>query len=215
MSYITATEIRKFVSLPSEITDSQLTDLIPYCTSILNSDINTKIIREEPKWIDETRENDIDGSNKTYYVQNWKNWYLGDLDNDGDIDIGDVIVIERDASDVESSKTVSSVSHNEGKIVLSTAPASGNEVFITYSRAPIDESTPDNMIKVAMAQLVASYVFLRIDAQKIAKFRIGKVSITKQSEGFEYFHAQYDKTLNRIRDKFFEAEEGEVLIESV
>lgn len=198
------------VALPSDIATAHKTALIGHCTAILNSDINVKIIREKVEWIDETRENDIDGSNATYYVKLWKDWYLGDLDDDGDVDTSDVTVYQVDSDDVETELTVSTITHDEGKIVLDSAPDSSVDLYITYIRAPVDESTPAKILKIALAQLVAGFAFTKIDPQKIARFRVGKVSITKQSEGAEVFMKQYQKTINRIKERFLEAEEGEV-----
>lgn len=212
MAYITNAEISQLITLPSDITTSQIDQLIVFCTSIINRDINHKVIREKVEWIDETRENDIDGSNATYYIKNWKDWYLGDMNNDGSITISDIEVIGVDSSDVEHILTVSSITHDEGKIVLSSAPPSSYDLYVTHVISPVDEKTPDSIIKIAMAQLIGAYAFLKIDPQQIAKFKIGKVSVTQQSQGFKMLFDEYQKTLNRIKENTIEAEECEVLI---
>lgn len=211
MAYLTYTELQELVTLPSDISTANMTTLIAHCTAILNSDINVKIIREPVRYLDATRENKIDGSNATYYVQNWKDWYLGDLDDDGDVDTDDIVFYQVDSDDAETELTVSTITHDEGKLVLSSAPDSTVNLYITYVRAPVDESTPDKLIKIALARLVAAYAFTKIDAQKIAKFRVGKVSVTAQSAGSAQMTRDYERVLNRIRERFMEAEEGEVL----
>jgi len=210
MGYLTTSELDQLITLPSDLTTTNKTQLITFCTAILNRDINVRIVREKVAWLDEVRENDIDGTNTTYYVKNWKNWYFGDRDDDGDVDTSDVIVYQVDSDDVETELTVSTITHDEGKLVLSSAPAGSVDLYITYMRAPVDESTPDNMIKIALAQLVGAYAFLKIDPQKISKFKVGKVSVMKQSDGFNIMHTEYRKTLNRINERVMEAGEGKV-----
>lgn len=200
--YCIYTDVRAISGLTqTEISDADLTALIAYAIVQLNADINIKIIREKVEWLDDTRENNIDSSNATYYVKNWKHHYLGDLDNDGDVDISDVEVYLVAPGGTETVATVSSVTHDEGKIVLSAAPTSSNAsiIYITYAASPVDESTPDSRIKLACAQLTAALAFTRIDAKKIAGFSIGKIKVTKQSQAFDIFYNQYLRTVNRIK----------------
>lgn len=211
--YCTIADIRNLSGLTTtDISDSVLYDLLQFSMAQVNADLNVNIVREKVEFIDDVRENDIDGTNKTYYVQFWKDFYLGDLDNDGSVDTSDVEVIGVDADDVEHALTVSSISHDEGKIVLSSAPPSTYELYITYARSPIDESTPNTLLKLAAAQLTAALSFTNLTAKNISKFRVGKIAVTQQSEGYEKLFLAYQNTLNRIRRYGAETGEGKIII---
>lgn len=212
ISYCSVSDIKKLVQFSDNITDQAISDLIPLCAAELNADINVLVVREPVDWIDETRENDINSDNTTYYIKDWKNYYIGDSDNDGTVDTSDVTVTAVDSDGTETEPTISSITHDEGKIVMEEAPDSGLDLYITYSRAPIDESTPHSLIKIAMAQLVGAYSFLRVDAKLIERFRIGKVSVGKQSGGFDKLYNAYRRTINRILKDTIEAGEGSIVI---
>jgi len=212
IAYVTIQDIKTLVSFPDNITDQAISDLIPLCTAELNADINVLIVREYVDWLDETRENYVNSDNATYYVKDWKNYYIGDSSNNGTVDTSDVLVTAVDSDGTETEPTISSITHDDGKIVMSSAPDSGLDLYITYSRAPIDESTPHSLIKIAMAQLVGAYSFLRVDAKLIERFRIGKVSVGKQSGGFDKMYKAYRMTVNRILKDTIEAGEGQIII---
>ena len=210
--YCSIDDVRMLTGLAStDVTDSQLYDLLQFAMAQLNAEINVKIVRELIEYIDEVRENDIDSSNTTYYVKFWKDYYIGDIDNDGSVDTTDITVYQVDADDVETELTVSTITPDEGKFVLSSAPDSSVDLYVTYVRAPLDEDTPHQMIKLACAQLVAALSFTRLDAKKIRSFRIGKVAVTKQSDAYNTFYNQYRRTINDI-NTLCETGEGKVII---
>ena len=211
--YCTISDIRNLCGLTTtDISDSILYDLLQFSMAQINADLNVNIVREKVEYIDDTRENLIDDSNTTYYVKFWKDFYLGDLDNDGDVDTSDVEVIGVDSDDVEHALTVSSVTHDEGKIVLSSAPPSTYKLYITYARSPVDESTPNTLVKLAAAQLTAALSFTNLTAKNVSKFRVGKIAVTQQSEGYEKLFSAYQNTLNRIRRFGVEIGEGKIII---
>jgi len=210
--YCSIDDIRMISGLTSsEISDSQLYDLLEFAMAQLNSDINVKIVREKIEWLDDVRENKINGENKTYYVKYWKDYYIGDLNNDGTVNTDDVIVYQVDANDVETQLTVSSVSPEEGKFELASAPESTVELYVTYARAPLDEQTPHPLIKLACAQLTAALAFTRLDAKKLRSFRVGKIAVTKQSDAYNIFYNQYRRTINQI-NILCETGEGKTII---
>ena len=65
---------------------------------------------------------------------------------------------------------------------------------------------PHSLVKLACAQLAASLCYTRVDVGKIQSFRVGKVSVMRQSEAFTIFMRQYYDTINQIRSKIFKAE---------
>jgi len=200
LPYCTATEVRSVSGLTaSEISDADLTTLITYATAQLNRDIQVKIVREKVEYIDETRTNYINGSNNVFYVKSWKEYYIGDLDDDGDVDTSDVIVYLVAGDGTETTATVSAVDHEAGKITLASAPSSGTEVYITYCASHADMSTPHALVKLACSQLAAALAFTKLDVKKVQSWSVGKIRVTKPSQGFVEFYNQYRRTINTIK----------------
>ena len=84
MAYAVIADIRLHTNLDTtDIPDVDVTSLIADLNSVINGDINTEVIRERVLPIDNTRKNEINGSNTVYYVRNWKGRYIVDRDNDG------------------------------------------------------------------------------------------------------------------------------------
>jgi len=200
MAYCTTTNTRSVSGLTtSEITDVDLAILITHATRKINSDIQVKEVREEVKYIDSTRENEINGSNTEYYVQTWEKYFIGDADDDGDVDTSDVTVYQVAPGGVETELTVSSIDANNGKITLSSAPSSGNRLYITYHYSPVDMSTPHPLVVLATSYMAASLGFLRIDVKKVQQFAAGKMRVSRQSEAYTVFYDKYLETINEIK----------------
>ena len=66
--------IRKIsgVTSTTDMTDSEIKEFLNMARKEVNSKIITKVVREPVMYLDEYRQNKIDGSNKTYFVRNWK-----------------------------------------------------------------------------------------------------------------------------------------------
>lgn len=199
-SYITSTDVRNISGLTSsEISDSALTALISYATAQFNADVNTTVVREKALYLDNTRRNLVNGSNDTFYISRFKDYYIGDSNNDGSVTAADVTVYFVAGDGTETVATISSVDFDDGKIVVSSAPVSGNRVFITYAASIVDESTPEILVKLAVAQITSALAFTRIDVKKVQNFSIGKVRITSQSQAYQEYYNQYKRTLDAIR----------------
>ena len=93
MAYCTYSDINLLTNITSnDVANADITSMIAEATKELNRLINVRVVREEISYIDNTRENKIDGSNTTYYVKNWHGKYLADMNNDGSVSTSDVIV---------------------------------------------------------------------------------------------------------------------------
>ena len=170
--------------------------MIDYATAQLNSDLNTRVIRERVRQIDITRENSIDGSNTTFYVKNWKGKYIADMNNDGSINSNDIIVYLVASDGTESTATVSTVTSSEGKFVLSSAPTSSTaaEMYITYEWCFDDPSTPSARIALACAFLAASYAYEKINAGMSPQQVYGNVRFMRDMQsGNKYFKRYTDQ----------------------
>jgi len=200
MAYCTASDVRNISGLTtSEISDDDLNTLISYATAQLNRDIQIKIVRERATYIDKTRPNYVNGSNNVFYVQTWREYYIGDLNDDGVVDTNDVVVYLVSGDGTETTATVTAVDHEAGKITLQSAPPAGTRVYITYCASHADMSTPHPLVKLACAQLTAALAFTKMDVKKVQSWAVGKIRVTKPSQGFVEFYNQYQRTVNSIK----------------
>ncbi len=132
MAFTTTAKVRLISNIViADVSDADVASLITEATALLNGDLNTRIVRERIDFLDNTRENEINGTNTTYYVKNWRDKFIGDSDDDGDVDTSDITVYQVTSAGTETTLTVSSITPNDGKFVLDSAPASS----ISYNLA--------------------------------------------------------------------------------
>jgi len=182
----------------TDISDSDLYDLMDMASKETMSMVTVKVIREKVKYIDEVRQNKINGTNTEFYVQNWKGNYLSDFNYNGSIDTGDVTVYLVDSDNNETQATVSSIDISNCKITLSSAPSSDNEMYISYAYSNIDTDTPDPLLSLACSYLAASYAFLRRSEGSGTNVKFGNVTIKEDSlSGYETFYNKYLDMITR------------------
>lgn len=216
MGYTTTTEFRLITNLTTDdISDADVTSLITQATYQLNSDINIRVNREKVLPIDDTRENEIDGSNTTFYLRgegrednksNWfgsasKTWYgkfIGDFDNDGDVGKNDITVYQVAADGTETELTVSSITPKLGKFVLSSAPSSGVRLYVTYCWCYEDQETPSNLIVLACTYLTAAMAFEKINRGLSPQQAFGNVRLTRDMKAGNYFYNMYRNMVDKI-----------------
>ena len=93
MAYTTIDLVReKTTYTTTDILDDEITQIIGEATADINQEINTRIIREPVRFIDNSRQNKLDGSNTTFYVQKSILDNLGDDNNDVELSITDINV---------------------------------------------------------------------------------------------------------------------------
>lgn len=187
----------------SDISDADVTLIIAEATIELNRLINVKVDRERVSYLDTTRKNLLDGSNTTFYVRNWKGKYLADMDNDGTVDEDDLIVKQVDSNGTETTLTVSSITHDEGKFVLSSAPSSDVRLYVTYEWCFKDVSTPDNLVKSACVFLTASYCYGKLNIGRAPTLKFGSKTITRDMNSPEYYHKKAYDLINSINDEMY------------
>lgn len=210
MPYCDVERVRLVTGLESDdISDAELRDLRDsVATPELNSDINQKIKNEKLDYVSDDKENDVDGSNKTFYLEETHDSFrqIGDLNDDGVVDKDDVEAYYIDGSDNRQTLTVTSiVDADNGEIKLEksngNALASGDVSdgpFATYVVAPTDVKSPARSIETACAELTGAYAFTNIEASKLKNFSIGDVSINRQAEGYATMRDRYSETLKGI-----------------
>lgn len=170
-----------------------------------------RIIRERILKIDNTRKNNINGVDKDYYVKNWEQYYLGDLNNDGVVNTSDVIVYAVAGDGTETTPSIASITPNSGKFTMTTAPSSVR-LYVTYSMALVDEYTPSEDITLAVSYLCGAMSYLKIDARKIANFSVGKVRVGAQSDAYNTFMEKYLDVIYGIKNKPVKKGEGVEII---
>jgi len=203
MAYCTASDVRAIANLTtSDITDGDLETLISYATTELNSQVNGKVIEEIISYIDNVRQNKINGSNTTFYVSKSYLWYFGDYNNDGTVDENDVIVYEYKNDNTKTQLTVSSIDEI-GELVVATPPASTSYITVTYAYCPISEQQPHTLIKKACMELAAAMAFTKIQARDWDRLSIGKLTISRGrfDRAFDIYYKRYKTTLDEIRSK--------------
>jgi len=221
MTYCSVNQVRLVSGLESnQITDADIRDIRDeVATSELNDDINQKVQDEKLNvTISGEKENDIDGSNKTFYLQGTHKSELqvGDRNNDGTVDSTDLNVyqiVDNDNDGTDERVTNLNVTLDDREIGKLTVEDSSNnaleegDVFVSYELAPLDEDGygtdfssggPAKQIETACAQLTAAYCFTNIEAAKLKDFDIGNVSINTQSEGAQIMRSEYRDTVRRI-----------------
>ena len=187
----------------SDIDTDDLNSLIKLAQKEVLMQVNTKIIREPVKYISQTRDNDIDGSNTTYYIKNWEGNFISDANMDLSITIADMTLVSVDKDDsTESSVAISSITYDEGKFVVTTAPEDV-DLFVSYSYSSFDPSTPDPLLKLATEYLTASYAYMRIDASQKKQVKFGNVSITNSTGkdgSSSFFYSKYKDIISQLNE---------------
>jgi len=205
MAYITTSDVRSITAgklTTSDISDDDLTTIIGFATRKLNEAINQRVIEEKITYIDKWRENDLDGSNKTFYVQACKErWYLGDYNDDGTIDTNDVVVREYKSDGTYSDLTVSSIDEDDCKFVLETAPESTSILKVSYAKAPLSENGTNAhpLIKQACAELSAALAYTGIQAVDFKRISLGRLSVMQTPKAFQIYMDRYLDTLKQIQ----------------
>jgi len=190
MAYTDVAAVRLLSNISSStISDNDINSFISLATQQLNYDISYAVEDEEVKYIDEVKQNDIDGVNKTYYVQKQ---YIGDKTNSGSLTTSDVEVYSIDSDGTKTYLTISSIDSTEGSVTLSTAPSSVR-VFLNYRSCPLQ--VDDAMLSKACTELSNAYAHSRIEPHNIK--RIGRMTLGNGSE-FDFWYKQYQNTVRTI-----------------
>ena len=204
MVYATYEDVNLITNVSSsDISNDDIDSLIAEATIELNRKINVLVVRERVSYIDSTRKNTLDGSNTTFYVRNWEGKYLADMNNDGDVDTNDIKVYQVASDGTETELTVSSITHDEGKFVLSSAPSSDVRLYVTYEWCYKDVSTPDQLVKMACVFLTASYCYGKLNIGMSPNLKFGNQSITRDMNSPEYYRRRAYDLINDINDSMY------------
>ncbi len=199
MAWTTVADVRLITGLTtSDISDADLTSLIAVAQKEVLLVINNKVTREKVEYIDETRKNEIDGTNTTYYIRNWDGNFISDANYDLDVTTSDITLISVGGDGIESSVTISTVSSSAGSYVVSSAQ-SDVSLYVSYVYSMFDPVTPDPLLKLATEFLAASYAYMRIDSSQKKKVKFGNVSIENSTGSDSASMVFYNKYLDILR----------------
>lgn len=182
----------------TDYSDAMIEDFISTAQKEVNSKVLVKIIREPIVFLDQYRQNDIDGTNTTFFVRNWKGNWFADSNYDNVVDINDLKVVQYDPNTtLETELTISSIDIKNMSFTLSVAPANNVQLYVDYCYTPFDMINPDPFLTQATTYLAASYLFIGTDGFKIT---FGNVTIEPGKDGGQgkQLYSQYERLLQQI-----------------
>lgn len=199
MTICTAAEVREIANISTTRADNTtVTNWIGYATQTVNREIGIRVADEEILPIDNERENDINGSNTTYYLATCGRGpanYVGDRDNDGDVTTADIEIYSLDSSGTRATVTISSVDDEAlGKLTVSSAPTSGYRLFASYVLFPLPQN--HDLIKLAVMNLSASLGYDYLEIGQLVRVRTQGMQVFRHTSAGDVFYDRY----KRIRD---------------
>ncbi|MFA5132754.1 MAG: hypothetical protein WC444_05535 [Candidatus Paceibacterota bacterium] len=201
-SFITATDVRNITAgslTEDDITDEDIEQHIQYSIGEVMDRICVKVYNEQITKIDIYRPNTRDGVNKTFYTQDSFNYYIGDLDADGDIDKEDLeLYIWDQTAKTRTLATITSVDEN-GTITISDNYASNSKMYINYLRSPV--SLTNINLRKAVAYLTASHIFSGIHSKDLNKISIEGFTLSDNPVAEKKFKDLYETTIVGINTR--------------
>lgn len=188
MSFCTYSDIALLTNIStSDISNTDVTSIISEATKFLNSLINIEITREEIDYIDETRQNKIDGSNKTYYVSKWKDNFFGDTNSDGSVTTSDIIVYAVYSDGTETIPTIASISTVNKSFTLTTAVNSSYRLYVSYTTCFRNSATPDPLIALACKYFAASMCYAKVNIGRSPEVNFGNQRILRHMASSDFY----------------------------
>lgn len=203
MAYTTIDLVReKTTYTTTDILDDEITQIIGEATADINQEINTRIIREPVRFIDNSRQNKLDGSNTTFYVQKSILYNFGDDNNDGELNITDIKVEIEDNEGTITEATVNTIDV-EGSYTLSAAPDQTTTVrmYTTYKYTYYDITIPDKLVVLLGTYLASSYAALVVDSNLPSNTKLGNIAVTVPIANTKYrqFTDRYTNLLKKVK----------------
>lgn len=200
-------DVRAMTNISQEdLSDTEIFKLIQMSMIQLLSEITNRVIRERVEYIDSTRKNQINGQNRTFYVKNWKDKFISDLDCNGDINVNDIIVFRVEPNGTEHIEKVVEIYPNEGKFVLENAPVSGDRLFVTYCWSFLNVKEHP-LVRLATIFLTSAYAYSKINVGKAPEMAFGQVRLFRHLESFDHYYKRYREIVDAINNKMFDKSE--------
>lgn len=207
MAYCNIQKIRLMTGLSSErISDTELRDFRDdVATPKLNEDVNTIIMDEKVDYISSDKQNEINGSNKTFYAKEVDAEYsfIGDFNDDGTVDDSDVEAFQV-ANNQRTDLSVTLENHETGELTIEKSNGDAVEegdIYLNYAVAPADQKTPSKMIEIACAQLTGMFGYSNINAENFDSFSIGSVTVEDSDSSASDLFSDYQQTIIQINQR--------------
>jgi hypothetical protein len=201
MVYTTYTDINLMTNLTTvDVANADVTSIISEATKELNALINVNVVREPVLYIDVTRLNQLNGSNTTFYIKNWKDRFFADDNDDGTVTTADLTVYYVGSDGTETLPTISSIDTTKGSFTLSSAPSPGR-LYVTYSWCLRNPYTPDPLIKLACTLLTAAYCYAKINFGRAPQVAFGNTKIYRHIEAFDLYYKRFMKVVSQINNQ--------------
>lgn len=197
--YTTTDEIRHVTNLTSgDISDTHLATIIQFACTQLNADINVWEEEESIGYINETKDNEVNSVNTTFYTRHYP---VGDSNNDFKVNTSDLTVYELDSEGTKTTLTVSSITPATGQFVLSSAPSSDKRLYVTYSHCQRRVDLPDTLIKMGAIMLSAALAYDKINLGKAMRFHMGSLTVFRHMTAGAEYYSKYTRILSLINDR--------------
>lgn len=212
MAYCGTADVREVTNISTdEVSNSKLSDLIDRACIKLNNLINVRHKKIKVEYINSYRENDIDGSNKTFFTGDYP---LGDTNDDFSVGTADVEMWSIDASANRTDYTISSVDASLGKVVLNSAPPADETLYIKYEYCPVELS--NEILKEAAINLSAYYAIRRLQGRGYDEYKLGSLKIKHDRENVgQPFKQDAFNAINDIRREKMGVKEADKFIEDI
>jgi len=198
--YCTAAKMRSLLGLPDSTVNPNYDsdETLEYFIDLSDQEFLSEI---SVRSYDETCSGGIDGKNNTFNVSSYP---IADINFDGSISPSDIEVFtwsDSDDLDTKSSVSVSSVDWREGRIKLTSAPASTIERISCNYRYYLYEPNM-NLFEEAVGYLAGEKYFASKYLEAPSRFRIGAGYYVLEDPARRSL-ALYHEVLNKIREKQF------------
>lgn len=188
----------------TSVSDLDLEQVIKYSAERVNADISKRVTLEKISYIDNYRQNKIDGTNTTFYVANSWRFFLGDFNNDAKFSTADIEIWDYDPNAGTRTQLTPASLDIRGAFTLSTAPLTAHELRVSYRYCPLAiYPTVDPLIADAAAYLAASYAYTKVSPSDASSIQIGRLKyssgtgLTQGGPAFKLME-KYRELLKRI-----------------
>lgn len=200
--YCNVNDIRTFSSkmTSSAISDTNVFELIKFATAQINQDILIEYRDEKVRYISIDKPNNINGINKTFYVEKP---FIADYNDDGIIDEDDIYVYTINSQGVRTEYDVDEINDvRHGKYSLKEAPTSGEGMFVTYRSSPVLlYPRVDMNVRKACINYVLGLSHIRLDPNQMRSFKVNKVSVTGDSSPSKQYMNNYNNLIFKVISK--------------
>jgi len=215
MAFTSMDKVRAITNLTSSvISDTFISLFILKAQKNVCDRVNVTVDRERLQYIDSFRTNIIDGSNNSFYVQNWKQ-FIADRNRDGDVTTTDISVSLL-SGDVETIATVATINSSTGNFTLSSAPsATVQAMYVTYEYSKFNQKASEisPALEEMTTYLAASYCYAKKDIGSSGSYKFGNITINKKlSDNFKFFYEMYESSLGTLNRSMGGFKEGTVKI---